>query len=50
MLTGTLLVTPERRGVSQHRLAAPVEVILMVVSDQRVVNERRGGTGWEEEW
>ena len=31
--------TLERRGVTQHRLAAPVEVILMVVGGQRVVNQ-----------
>ena len=37
--------TLERRGVTQHRLAAPVEVILMVVSRQRVVKERRDGVG-----
>ena len=40
--------TLERLGVTQHRLAAPVEVILMVVDGQRMFNEQRVGMGQHE--
>ena len=45
MLTGDTL---ERLGVTQHRLVAPAEAILMVVDGQRVVNEQRVGTMTDE--